>query len=135
MIENLGLGIGSTGGVVLFLIALRMVFPPEDQHSAQDHTEEEPPLIVPLAVPFLAGPSMMAVLLLLTARFPERKLAWIASLLAAWAATTLILTATPTLGHLLGRRGTEALQRLTGMLLTALAVQMILDGWHLFTSA
>jgi multiple antibiotic resistance protein len=119
--------LGIAGGVILFLIALRMVFPREESAPAIDPADREP-FVVPLAIPALAGPSAMAVVMLLASREPQRWLDWLAALLGAWLASALILVAAGDLARVLGRRGLVACERLMGMLLTAVAVQMTLNG-------
>lgn len=114
------------GGIIIFLIALRMVFPAPA--TPTDDIEGEP-LIVPLAVPLVAGPSAFATLVLLERGpdgLPQGQL--MISLLLAWGATSAILLSSGALRKLLGRRGLVAMERLMGMLLVALAVQMFLDG-------
>jgi small neutral amino acid transporter SnatA (MarC family) len=102
--------ISIAGGIVLFLIALRMIFPPEG--GIMGDLPEGEPLIVPLAVPLLAGPSTMALI----------------ALTVAWAITAAILLASTFIYRLLRQRGLIAMERLTGMLLVAVAVQMLLSG-------
>jgi multiple antibiotic resistance protein len=113
------------GGVLLFIIAIRMIFPPP---HADEHEADEEPFIVPLAMPLVAGPSTIAMLLLLSSSAPERIWDWCAALLIAWAGTTVLLTASPFMMKILGNRGLRALERLMGMLLVLLATQMLLDG-------
>jgi multiple antibiotic resistance protein len=113
------------GGVLLFIIALRMIFPTAAGEIA---SEREEPLIVPLAMPLVAGPSTIAILLLLSSTEPERIWEWCTALVIAWAATTVLLTASPFLLRVLGDRGLRALERLMGMLLVLLATQMLLNG-------
>lgn len=113
------------GGVLLFLIALRMIFPPRGAEVAAPTDE---PFIVPLAMPMVAGPSTIAILLLLSSTEPERIWEWCAALVIAWFAATVLLTASPFLLRVLGNRGLRALERLMGMLLVLLATQMLLNG-------
>jgi MarC family membrane protein len=115
------------GGVILFLIAVRMVFPPPAGHSLQEDVEGEP-FIVPLAIPYVAGPSVLATELLLMSREPQRWGSWLAALSAAWAATAVILMLGSALRSCLGRRGMIAVERLMGMVLVAIAIQMFLSG-------
>ena len=113
------------GGVLLFIIALRMIFP----HAAGEvASEKEEPFIVPLAMPLVAGPSTIASLLLLASAEPARIWEWCTALVSAWAVTTVLLTASPFLLRVLGNRGLRALERLMGMLLVLLATQMLLNG-------
>jgi multiple antibiotic resistance protein len=114
------------GGVLLFLIALRMIFPGRAAERATQPEDE--PFIVPLAMPMVAGPSTMAVLLLLSSTEPERVWEWCTALVIAWVAATVLLTASPFLLRVLGDRGLRAMERLMGMLLVLLATQMLLDG-------
>ncbi len=118
------------GGIILFLIALRMIFPNEYGVIAQDND----PFFVPLAVPLIAGPSVIAALLLLVSREPGRLLEWIAALLLAWAASACILLASASFYRALSERGLRAMERLMGMLLVLLSVQMFLDGIREFLS-
>jgi multiple antibiotic resistance protein len=103
-----------------------MIFPPEGGIMG-DFPEGEP-FIVPLAVPLLAGPSTMATLLLLVRSEPGRLVDWLIALTVAWAITAAILLASTFIYRLLRRRGLIAMERLTGMLLVAVAVQMLLSG-------
>ena len=118
--------ISITGGIILFLIGLKMIFPtPEGIFGEADAGE---PYIVPMAIPLIAGPSTMATLLLLGREDPSRTLEWSIALMIAWLASAVILFGSTTLYRLLGPRVLSALERLMGMLIIALAVQMTLDG-------
>jgi multiple antibiotic resistance protein len=113
------------GGILLFIIALRMIFP----HAGPElGGEREEPFIVPLAMPMVAGPSTIAILLLLSSSEPSRISEWCTALVIAWAATTVLLTLSPFMLRVLGDRGLRALERLMGMLLVLLATQMLLNG-------
>lgn len=114
------------GGILLFLISLRMVFP--ELLSPHDETPVEDPFIVPLAMPLIAGPSSIAILLLISSSHPEQMADWTIALLLAWAASTVILMVSPMILKRLGKRGLRALERLMGMLLVLLSVQMFLNG-------
>ena len=114
------------GGIVLFLIGIRMIFPrPEGLLGELPDGE---PFIVPLAIPLIAGPSGMAAVMLMGSNEPHRLDEWSLALLLAWAATAAILLCAPLLYRLLGRRALSAVERLMGMLLVAISVQMLLDG-------
>jgi MarC family membrane protein len=119
------------GGVILFLIALRMVFP--TVHGFYEHVEGEP-FVVPLAVPYVAGPSAIATTLLLTSQAPDRWPEWLAAVVLAWAATGAILLGAATFHRVLGQRGLIAVERLMGMLLTVVAVEMFLSGVRMWLS-
>jgi len=114
------------GGVVMFLIAIKMIFPSDDDTEA--HEVKAEPLIVPLAIPLVAGPAAMATLILLQARDPARLPIWALSVLLAWLVTVAILLSADYLNRLLGERVIEAMERLMGMLLTTMAVEMLVKG-------
>src|SRR5262245_30913880 len=133
LLRFLGLGteaVGIAGGIVLFLIALRMVFPSYGSASGSDALDGEP-FIVPLAIPLVAGPSTIATLLLLQNKVPSRGLLLVA-LTIAWALTGVILLSSTFLYRLLGERGLQEMERLMGMLLVMVAVQMLLNGIRTF---
>jgi MarC family membrane protein len=114
------------GALVLFLIALRMVFPSPETTLTESVRGE--PFIVPLAIPYTAGPSALATVLLLMNREPSRWPVWLGALTLAWLASTLILVMGSRIGAFLGQKGLIALERLMGLLLVALSVQMFLQG-------
>lgn len=118
--------ISIAGGIILFIIALRMIFP-APRAMPDDDTAGEP-FLVPLAVPLIAGPSTIAALLLLVRSEPHRLLDWLLALLLAWAGTVLILLSSGYVYRVLGARAVAALERLMGMLLVVMAVQMFLNG-------
>lgn len=115
------------GGIILFLIALKMVFPVKRSAYASEEIQGEP-LLVPLAIPMVAGPSAMAVLMLMATNSPDRMLDWALALFLAWSLSSIILVSANGLKRFLGKRGLIAMERLMGMLLIALAVQMLLEG-------
>lgn len=117
------------GGIILFLIALKMIFPPAGPESADEHEEE--PFIVPMATPLIAGPSVMATLMLMVGREPMKMPLWFGAMLTAWAVNSALLLCAPFLARVLRRRGLAAVERLMGMILVVVAVQMFLDGLHL----
>jgi len=118
--------LGAAGGIILFLIALRMVFPPP-KGALPEETDGEP-FIVPLAIPLIAGPAAMATLMLLMARDPTRWPQWLAALLLAWGVSGVILLLAERLARLLGKRTLSAIERLMGLILTAVAVEMLING-------
>ncbi|MFP4302457.1 MAG: MarC family protein [Spirochaetaceae bacterium] len=123
------------GGIVLFLIALRMIFPASKREypSKEEGTVEEP-LIVPLAVPLLAGPSAMATLILFANQEPSRLWTWFLALVLAWLAASLVLLGADFLRKRLGRRALAALERLMGMILITMATEMLLTGIRSFVA-
>lgn len=111
------------GGIVLFLIALGMVFP---SRRVIDESAGEAPLVVPIAMPLIAGPSAISMVVLFSEKHPTSRVA--SAVLLASAASAILLAISPTLFSILGRRGAMALERLVGMILIVLSVQMILNG-------
>jgi multiple antibiotic resistance protein len=129
LLDFLGLkqeSISIAGGIILFLIALKMIFPREK--SEIENKNEEEPFIVPLAIPLIAGPSLLATLLLFVRSEPDRMFDWLFALLIAWGISSLILLASPFVQKVLKERGLIAVERLMGMILVALSVQMFLNG-------
>ncbi len=120
------------GGVILFLIALRMVFPPPAATAVAELSE---PLIVPLAVPALAGPSALATVMLLVSQAPQRRLEWIAALSVTMAVCAVVLVLAERIERVLGSRFVMAVERLMGLILVAVAVQMLLGGLKAFLSS
>ncbi|GAC16654.1 YhgN family NAAT transporter [Aliiglaciecola lipolytica] len=114
------------GGIILFLIAIRMIFPNKGKHD--DDVSEQEPFIVPLAIPMIAGPSLLAALILLANQDPLRMLDWSLALFSAWAISASILMFSGVFFKVLGERGLIAIERLMGMILIMLAIQMFLDG-------
>jgi multiple antibiotic resistance protein len=122
------------GGVILMLIALRMIFPSRE-HSLEEDAPPAEPFLVPLAIPYVAGPSALATVLLMMSREPSRWMTWIAAVLLAWAVCLPIMLASTALRNLLGHRGLTAIERLMGLLLVTIAVQMMMDGVLQFWNA
>jgi MarC family membrane protein len=119
------------GGVILFMIAIRMVFAhPEGVLGMPQRGGE--PLIVPLAVPLIAGPSALATVMLMASREPEKIGMWGAALTAAMVFATVVLLAGAKLQEWLGERAMQAIERLLGLILTAVAVEMLLTGIKTF---
>ena len=114
------------GGIVLFLIGLRMIFPPPE--GIMGELPDGEPFIVPMAIPLVAGPSGMAAVMLMGSQEPGRMGAWSLALLVAWAATAAILFSATYLYKWLGARVLSAIERLMGMVIVAISVQMFLDG-------
>ncbi len=119
------------GGILLFIISLRMIFPAKAGEPG-DPDEAEDPFIVPLAVPLVAGPSTIALLMLNSSRQPDLMAEWVVALLIAWGASTALLVASPRVMALIGHRGSRALERLMGMILVILSTEMLLDGTRSF---
>ena len=120
-----GLSLQIAGGVVLFLIALRMIFPPPATAAAIPVGE---PLVVPLAVPALAGPSAIATVMLLVSQAPERRLEWVAALCVVMLVCAVVLVLAERIQRLIGDRLVNAFERLMGLILVALSVEMLIRG-------
>jgi len=118
--------LGISGGIILFIIAIRMIFP-EERGSAEKQPTGEP-FFVPLAVPMTAGPGALTTVMLFSTTQPEKKLIWILAITAASIVVGTVLLGGRYLSNYLGERGLIALERLSGMMLTAMAVQMFLSG-------
>lgn len=114
------------GGLILFLIALRMVFPPANDPSHEPGIEGEP-FIVPLAIPMIAGPSALATVLL-ASRQSGHLLVWVSAIALACMINALFLLASGWFARLFGKPGMAALERLMGLILTTMAVQMLISG-------
>jgi small neutral amino acid transporter SnatA (MarC family) len=122
-LSDVSLQIG--GAVVLFLIALRMIFPPPPQDSPIPATE---PLIVPLAIPALAGPSAMATVLLLVSQAPDRRLEWVGALSVTMLVCAVVLLLAERLQRIVGLRVVSAFERLMGLILVSISVEMLIRG-------
>jgi multiple antibiotic resistance protein len=123
----------AAGGTVLLLIAIRMVFPQVGGLTVDAPPGE--PFVVPLAIPYVAGPSAMAVVLLIASREPGRWSEWLAALVVSWLVTGVILLLSGPLARLIRKRGLIAIERLMGMLLVAVAIQMLMTGIAHFMGA
>jgi len=118
--------ISIAGAIILFLIAIRMIFP--SPYGMIGDAPGGEPFIVPLAIPAVAGPSSLAIAMLMVHTDPSRMLDWTAALVGAWAVSAVLLMASPLLLKALGNRGLIAMERLMGMILVIIAVQMFFDG-------
>jgi MarC family membrane protein len=130
-LSELSLQIG--GGVVLMLVALRMVFPTPEGVFGQSPGGE--PFIVPLAVPALAGPSALATVLLLVSRDPARLWQWVAAIAVVMAVSAIVLGFSERIMRFLGERVTLAFERLLGLVLAAIAVEQMLRGIKTFIAS
>jgi len=118
------------GGVILFLIALRMIF--RHPEGVFGDTIEGEPFIVPLAIPSIAGPTAIATVVLLVSRAPQRLLEWSAAVTAAMLLTLAFLLFAERVAKIVGERGLLAFERLMGLILTTIAVEMLLNGIQAF---
>ena len=118
------------GGVILFLIALRMIF--RGPEGVFGHAADGEPFIVPLAIPAIAGPAAIATVMLFASRAPQRLLEWIGAVFVAMLVTLACLVFAERVAKLVGERGLQAFERLMGLILTAIAVEMLLRGVQAF---
>jgi len=120
--------LGVAGGIILFLVALRMIFP--EKKDEQENNSYYEPFFVPLAIPLTAGPGALTTVLLLSTQQPNKKFLWFIAITLAAITVSLILLSGRLVSKFLGENGLTALERLSGMMLTAMAVQMFLEGIH-----
>lgn len=114
------------GGVILFILSLKMIFPPpKDEHTLETHLTGEP-LIVPLATPLVAGPASLAAIMLYSHEQPNYIM--LPAILLAWGASLGILILSPIISHMLGKKGILACEKLMGLIMVLIAVQMFLGG-------
>jgi multiple antibiotic resistance protein len=133
LLRMLGLGehsLSISGGIVLFLIALEMLFP---ARRGAEEVASESPVIVPIAMPLLAGPSAISMVILFAERYTIAMVC--GAVLMASAASAALLGASPVVFRYLGRQGTCALERLMGMILILISVQMILNGFDAYLTS
>ena len=117
------------GGVILFMIAIRMVFRPDESVFGPAHEKlEHEPFIVPLAIPLIAGPSALATVMLMVSREPAKLGIWVGAMTAAMIVSATLLVMGERIEKWLGKRAMEAIERLMGLILTAIAVEMLLGG-------
>ena len=126
-LSELSLQIG--GGVILILIALRMVFPSQGVEIDDVVTE---PLIVPLAIPAIAGPSALATVLLLVSQQPDKRREWIGALCVTMIISAVVLVSAERILRVIGNRLVVAVERLMGLVLVSVAIEMMLRGAKTF---
>ncbi len=120
--------IAISGGIIFLIIALKMIFPDSSGASLFGNEESEEPLIVPIAIPMVSGPGAIATVMLIAKSHPQEFSSILLALLLAWAVTTAILLLSPLFYKVLQKRGLKALERLMGMLLLMMAVEMFIQG-------
>lgn len=114
-----------SGGIILFLLSLKMIFP--SGHDPNTDTKDKEPFIVPLAIPLVAGPAVLAAIILYSRQQPDTYIT-VTAITLAWAVSTIILLSSAFLQKVLGQRGILATERLMGLILTMMSVQMFLEG-------
>jgi len=121
-----------SGGVILFIIGVKLIFPKQEDEIEMEKGKE--PFLVPLAVPLVAGPATLATVMLYSHQHIPALIV-VGAICIAWAATTVLLLAAPSLKRVLGERGLAACERFTGLILIMLSIQMFLQGLEpLFTN-
>ncbi|MGQ1948176.1 MarC family protein [Geofilum sp. OHC36d9] len=116
-----------SGGIILLIIGIRLIFP--QASGVMGETPAGEPFLVPIAIPMIAGPSIMAMLILMTQSQPGNMLNWFLALILAWSLAAIILMTAPALMRVLKERGLAAVERLMGMILLMMAVQMLINGF------
>lgn len=112
-------------GVILFLVAIKILFP--GPTSLRNHLPPGEPFIIPMAIPLIAGPSLLATIILFTREEPSQTL-MISAIIAAWLLASIVLLLGPQLSRLLGKNGLIAAERLMAMILIMLAIQRFMEG-------
>ncbi|PIE39195.1 MAG: hypothetical protein CSA53_02740 [Gammaproteobacteria bacterium] len=130
-VKQAAIGIG--GAIILFLIAVRMIFP--SPYGLMGDLPDGEPFVVPLAIPAVAGPSSLAITMLMVSGESDHMMKWSLALFGAWACTAVVLMCAPLLLKLLGNRGLTAMERLMGMILVILSVQMFFEGVQQFMAS
>lgn len=120
-----------SGGIILFLLSLKMIFPTQSDMQMTPSGEKEP-FIVPLAIPLVAGPAVLAAIILYSRQATTTS---VVAIILAWIVSTLILLSSAFLNRILGKRGILAMERLMGLILTMIAIQMFLEGLSQFMAA
>lgn len=116
------------GGVIFFLLSLRMIFPDLGSLTGDEDELEREPFIVPIAIPLMAGPSALASVSVLSSSYPGEVWMWLAAVVGAWSLASIILLCAPDIHRVLGKRGELVTQRLMGTLLVIIGVHMIMTG-------
>lgn len=125
-----GPALSISGSIILFLTAIKMIFP--SRKERENSTDDSEPFLVPLAVPLVAGPSAIAIVMLFSSTYPNQIVQWFFGILFAWLIASAILIASDGLHRILGNQLLEGIERLMGLILTTLAVQMFLVGIKAF---
>lgn len=117
-----------SGGVILLIIALEMIFP---LHRANTETESNEPFVVPIAIPLISGAGVLSMIVLFTKEEVNNPKVT-GAIFVAWTGILLVLLMAPLLQHILGKKGLLAMQQLMGMLLTVIGVSVLVKGFYLF---
>ena len=120
--------LGVSGGIVLFIMSIKLVFNSLEDEQAHINQRDEEPFVVPLAIPLIAGPASLSMLLILSAGAPSKVAYLFAAVLAASFLNGVVLLLSFPISNMLGRRGLIAVERLTGLLMVLISVNMIMGG-------
>ena len=120
--------LGVSGGIVLFIMSIKLVFNSLEDEQAHINQRDEEPFVVPLAIPLIAGPASLSMLLILSAGAPSKVAYLFIAVLAASFLNGLVLLLSFPISNILGRRGLIAVERLTGLLMVLISVNMIMGG-------
>lgn len=121
-----------TGGIVLFLVALQMIF--HKPESAEDAANKSEPFIVPIATPLISGPGLMT-MIMVSSREENNNFKITLAILIAWIGVTIVLVGAPYLQKLIGKRGMTALEQVMGMILVLISLNMVVNGAALFVKS
>ncbi|MGK5594945.1 MAG: MarC family protein [Parachlamydiaceae bacterium] len=121
-----------SSGLILFLVAIKILFPSVD--SPRANLPKGEPFVIPLAIPLIAGPSLLATIMLYAHEIPGVSL-MVGAIFLAWLAASVVLLASPYLKKALGNNGLMACERLMGMILILLAIQRFAEGVQLFVKS
>ena len=119
------------GGIILFIISVKLVFGGEEE-TKSDPKEDEP-FVVPLAIPLVAGPAALSMVMITAAQQPNKFITLCAVIVASLINSAILMASFP-ISNLLGKRGLTAIERLTGMILILMSVDMVMGGISKFMS-
>ena len=120
--------LGISGGIVLFIMSIKLVFNSVIDEQAQINQRDEEPFLVPLAIPLIAGPASLSMLMILSAGDPEKVWSLFTAVIIASVLNGIVLLLSFPISNILGRRGIIALERLTGLVMVLISVNMMMGG-------
>lgn len=120
--------LGVSGGIVLFIMSIKLVFNSSMDEQAQINQKDEEPFLVPLAIPLIAGPASLSMLMILSAGAPDKVGSLFIAVMIASILNGIVLLLSFPISNVLGRRGIVALERLTGLIMVLISVNMMMGG-------
>lgn len=120
-----------SGGILLFLVALGMVFPAKDMLASSGKADgKDEPFIVPIAMPLMAGPSSLSIIMLHASQTPDSisQMTYAGAIVTAWVLSSIVLFIAHKFLRLLGVKGMIAMERMMGMVLIMISIQMFMNG-------